>query len=131
MAFGLNSYSGDLRNIKGCPTHTKKYRRINMTSKERAYWRGQANGLQALFQVGKGGISDALIKQTDDALKARELIKIKVLLETSPEKPKEIAQKLAEATNSDCVGVIGGSMIFYRYNPELHKDEKKKAKGRK
>ncbi|MBE6803760.1 MAG: YhbY family RNA-binding protein [Clostridia bacterium] len=102
-----------------------------MTSKERAYWRGQANGLQALFQVGKGGISDALIKQTDDALKARELIKIKVLLETSPEKPKEIAQKLAEATNSDCVGVIGGSMIFYRYNPELHKDEKKKAKGRK
>ena len=42
-----------------------------MTSKERAYWRGQANGLQALFQVGKGGISDALIKQTDDALKAR------------------------------------------------------------
>ena len=54
-----------------------------------------------------------------------------MLLETSPEKPKEIAQKLAEATNSDCVGVIGGSMIFYRYNPELHKDEKKKAKGRK
>ena len=55
-----------------------------------------------------------------------------MLLETSPEKPKEIAQKLAEATNSDCVGVIGGSMIFYRYNPELHKDEKKaKNKGRK
>ena len=103
-----------------------------MTSKERAYWRGQANSLQALFQVGKGGISDALIKQTDDALKARELIKIKVLLETSPEEPKEIAQKLAEATNSECVGVIGGSMIFYRYNPELHKDEKKaKNKGRK
>ena len=64
-----------------------------MTSKERAYWRGQANGLQALFQVGKGGISDALIKQTDDALKARELIKIKVLLETSPEKPKDKSPK--------------------------------------
>ena len=39
--------------------------------------------------------------------------------------------RYAEATNSECVGVIGGSMIFYRYNPELHKDEKKKAKGRK
>ena len=63
-----------------------------MTSKERAYWRSQANGMQPLFQVGKGGISDALIKQTDDALTARELIKIKVLLETAPEKPKEIAQ---------------------------------------
>lgn len=96
-----------------------------MTSKERAALRAKANGLQALFQVGKGGISDALIKQTDDALKARELIKIKVLLETSPEKPKQIAEKLAAATNSDCVGVVGGSMIFYRYNPELHKDEKK------
>ena len=99
-----------------------------MTSKERAKWRGEANGLQPLFQVGKCGISDALIKQTADALKARELIKIKVLLETSPERPKDIASKLAEATNSECVGVIGGSMIFYKYNPELHKDEKKKAK---
>lgn len=96
-----------------------------MTSKERASLRGQANGLQPLFQVGKGGISDALIKQTDDALTARELIKIKVLLETSPQKPKEVAAQLAEATNSECVGVVGGSMIFYRYNPELHKEEKK------
>ncbi len=98
-----------------------------MTGKERALLRAQANSMQPLFQVGKGGISDALIKQTDDALTARELIKLKVLLETSPEKPKEIARKLAEATNSECVGVIGGSMIFYRFNPELHKGEKKKV----
>ncbi|MCR4926100.1 MAG: ribosome assembly RNA-binding protein YhbY [Clostridiales bacterium] len=97
-----------------------------MTSKERAALRGQANKLEPLFQVGKGGISDALIKQTDDALTARELIKLKVLLESAPEKPKEIANKLAQATNSDVVGVIGGSMIFYRYNPELHKKDKKK-----
>ena len=101
-----------------------------MTSKERANLRAQANGLQPVFQVGKGGISDALIKQTDDALTARELIKIKALLETAPEKPKELAQKIAAATNSECVGVIGGSMIFYRYNPEKHKDEKKKGKSR-
>ena len=46
-----------------------------MTSKERAALRSQANTLQALFQVGKGGISDTLIKQTEDALTARELIK--------------------------------------------------------
>lgn len=98
-----------------------------MTSKERAILRGQANNMQPLFQVGKGGISDALIKQADDALTARELIKLKVLLETSPESPKETAQKIAAATNSECVGVVGGSMIFYRYNKELHKDEKKKA----
>ena len=50
-----------------------------MTGKERAALRAQANGLVPLFQVGKGGISDALIKQTDDALEARELIKLKGL----------------------------------------------------
>ncbi len=97
-----------------------------MTSKERAAWRSKANTLEPLFQVGKGGINDALIAQTDDALRARELIKLRVLLETSPEKPKEIAQKLAAATGSDVIQVVGGSMVFYRYNPELHKDEKKR-----
>lgn len=97
-----------------------------MTSKKRAYWRAKANQLEPVFQSGKGGISDALIKQTDDALRARELIKIKVLLETTPESPKEIANKLAEATNSDVIQVIGGSIVLYRYNEELHKKDGKR-----
>jgi RNA-binding protein len=97
-----------------------------MTSKERARLRGLANTMEPLFQVGKGGIGDALIKQTDDALTARELIKLRVLLETSPEKPKDVAMALAEKTNSEVIGVIGGSIILYRYNEELHKKEKKK-----
>ena len=45
-----------------------------MTSKERAALRAQANGLEPLFQIGKGGMSDALIEQTADALRKRELI---------------------------------------------------------
>lgn len=49
-----------------------------MTSKERAEKRAQANNMEPLFQLGKGGMSDALIKQVDDALTARELIKVKV-----------------------------------------------------
>ena len=97
-----------------------------MTSKERASWRAKANRLEPLFQSGKGGISDALIKQTDDALRARELIKIRVLLETTPESPKEIAAKLAAATDSDVIQVIGGSIVLYRYNEDLHKDDGKK-----
>lgn len=97
-----------------------------MTSKKRAEWRVKANTLEPLFQVGKGGISDALVVQTDDALRARELIKLKVLLETSPESPKEIAAKLAEKTNSEVIQVVGGSMVFYRFNPELHKKNAKK-----
>ena len=99
-----------------------------MTGKERAALRAQANTMEPLFQVGKGGISPELIKQTDDALRARELIKLKVLLETTPEPPKEIAQKLAAATKAEVIGVIGGSMIFYRYNPKLHEEKKTKTK---
>lgn len=96
-----------------------------MTSKERANLRAQANSLEALFQVGKGGISDALIKQTDDALTARELIKLKVLRETCPNTPREVAEELASATKAEVIGVIGGVMILYRYNPKLHEGEKK------
>lgn len=96
-----------------------------MTSKERAALRAQANSLEALFQAGKGGVNDALIAQTDDALRARELIKLRVLLETTPEPPKAIAQKLAGATGADIVQVIGGSIVLYRYSPTLHEPEKK------
>lgn len=102
-----------------------------MTSKRRAELRGQANRLEPLFQVGKGGISDALIAQTEDALRAHELIKLKVLLESAPEKPREIAEKLAAATGSQVVQVIGGSMIFYKENPELQAEKKAKEKAKK
>ena len=95
-----------------------------MTSKERARLRAMANTLQPVFQSGKGGVTDELIKQTRAALEARELIKIKVLLETTPEPPRQIADKLAEATGSDVVQVIGGSMVFYKENPDLHKVKK-------
>jgi len=101
-----------------------------MTSKERAELRGQANSLEPLFQIGKGGINDAFIKQTNDALLKRELIKLKVLLETSPVTPREAADEIAEKTGADVVQVVGGSMVFYKYNPELHKDEKKNKKKR-
>lgn len=97
-----------------------------MTSKERAALRGQANGLEPLFQVGKGGISEGLIKQTAEALEKRELIKLKVLLESCPETPRQVADTLAAETGSEVVQVIGGCMVFYKYNPDLHKEEKKK-----
>lgn len=96
-----------------------------MTSKERAELRGQANSLEPLFQVGKGGMSDNLVTQTDDALRAHELIKLRVLTETSPLSAREAAEALAAATNAEVVQVIGGVMVLYRYNPKLH--EKKKV----
>lgn len=84
-----------------------------MTSKQRAYLRGLANTLQPIFQVGKSGISDNLIKQLDDALEARELIKISVL-ETAPDTVKSLAEEIAIATNSICVQTVGSKITLYR-----------------
>lgn len=102
-----------------------------MTSKERALLRAQANSLEPLFQIGKGGMSDSLIEQTADALRKRELIKLKVLLESAPESPREFADKLAEATGSDVVQVVGGSIVLYKENPDKDKEEKKKKPAKK
>ncbi len=96
-----------------------------MTSKERAALRGQANTLDVLFQVGKGGIGETLIEQTEGALRTRELIKLRVLTETSPLTPREAAEELAAKTGSEVVQVIGGVIVLYRYNKELHGDKPK------
>ena len=102
-----------------------------MTGKERAAFRAQANHLEPLFQVGKGGMSDALIKQTDDALRARELIKVKVLLESSPITPRETADELAKATGAEVIQVIGGVIVLYRESPELKEKTLQKEKNKK
>ena len=102
-----------------------------MTGKERAQFRAQANHLEPLFQVGKGGMSDALIKQTDDALRARELIKVKVLLESSPITPRETADALAAATGAEVIQVIGGVIVLYRESPELKEKALQKENNKK
>ncbi len=84
-----------------------------LTSKQRAILRAQANGLDVVFQVGKGEIDDALVKSTADCLAARELIKMKVL-ENSAYSAKEAAAILAERTGSDCVQAIGSKFVLYK-----------------
>lgn len=88
-----------------------------MTSKQRAYLRGLANTLEPIVHVGKGGMADTIVKQADDALTARELIKGKVL-ETAPESAREAAEALAAATNAVVVQVIGRTFVLYRPAPE-------------
>lgn len=88
-----------------------------LTSKQRAVLRGMANSMDTIFQVGKGGISDTLVAQTDDALRARELIKLRVL-ENSGYTAREAAEQLAEQTDSDVVQVIGSRFVLYRRNPK-------------
>lgn len=84
-----------------------------MTSKQRAYLRGLANTLQPIFQIGKSGISDNLIKQLDEALEARELIKISVL-ETAPDDVRNLGDEISKATNSTFVQAVGSKITLYR-----------------
>jgi RNA-binding protein len=99
-----------------------------MTGKERAVFRAAANSLKPEFQIGKDGISDNLISQTEDSFRTKELIKIKVLTESAPGTPREFADALSEKTGSEVIQVIGGVIVLYRKNPDLGKDkEKKKA----
>ncbi len=102
-----------------------------MTSKERANLRAEANGLDPIFQIGKEGITDAVIAQLEDTFNTRELFKIKVHLETAPESPKELAVKIAEATGCDIIQVIGGTIVVFRINLILRQKEAEKKKRQK
>lgn len=86
-----------------------------MNSKDRAHLRSLANNIEPIFQIGKSGISENLIKQVNDALEARELIKITVL-ETSPFSSKDASIELSNATNSVIVQVMGRKITLYRRN---------------
>ena len=90
-----------------------------LTSKQRARLRGIASTEDTIFQLGKGGITENFIKSVNDALEARELIKMSVL-ENSEYTPRESADALAEAVGADVVGVIGRKIILYRES-EKHK----------
>lgn len=102
-----------------------------MTSKRRAELRGMANRLEPLFHVGKSGVTPAVIAQTNEVFNTRELIKLKVLLESAPEKPREIAEKIASETGAQVVQVIGGSIILYKKNPDIENGVKKKKTAEK
>ena len=87
--------------------------RENITSKQRAALKSMASTMSPIAQIGKGGITDNLLKTLSDALEARELIKLRVL-ETSPTNSRETADQLAEAVECDVVQVIGTRFILYK-----------------
>lgn len=97
-----------------------------LNSKQRAYLRGLANTIDTIVMVGKGGMNGQIIKQADDALTARELIKGKVL-ESAGQTSREAAQEIAQAVNADVVQVIGSKFVLYRKNRKEPKIELPKA----
>ena len=95
---------------------------MGLNSKQRAQLRGLANGIDTILHIGKDGVGPNLVKQADDALEARELIKGRVL-ENSLLSPREGAEELARATRSEVVQVIGTRFVLYR---ETHSKERHK-----
>ena len=96
---------------------------MDLTSKQRAQLRGLANGIDTILQIGKEGVGENLIKQADDALEARELIKGKVLDNNLDYDARTAAEELAKATRSEVVQVIGTKFVLYR---ETHSKPKEK-----
>lgn len=84
-----------------------------LTSKQRSYLRGLANGIEPILQVGKGGVGDNMIKQFNDALEARELVKASVL-KNSLSDTKGICQEISSLTGSEIVQVIGSKFVLYK-----------------
>jgi RNA-binding protein len=84
-----------------------------LTSRQRSYLRGLANTLPPIFQVGKGGVNDNMIKQFADALEARELVKASVLNNSSID-AREICREISTATQAQVVQVIGSKFVLYK-----------------
>ena len=92
-----------------------------ITSKQRAYLKGLAMTMDPILQLGKGGLTPENTASVDEALAARELIKINVL-QNCLEDSSQMAETLAERTRSQVVQVIGRKIVLYREG----KDDKKK-----
>ena len=84
-----------------------------MTTKQRAYLKGLAMTMDAIFQVGKSSLTPELTQAISEALEKRELIKVSVL-KNCMDDPKEIAAILAERTRSEVVQVIGKKIVLYK-----------------
>lgn len=93
---------------------------MELTSKQRAQLRSLATNLDTIVHVGKDGIGDNLIKQVNDALEARELIKGRVL-ENSLLTAREAAEELAVAARCEVVQVIGSKFVLYRMQHDKSK----------
>ncbi len=94
---------------------------MQLTSKQRAYLKSLANGIEPIFQVGKASLTPEFTDSIADAFNTRELLKISVLKNCADD-PREIAGMVAERTHSQVVQVIGKKIILYKpdkKNPKI------------
>jgi RNA-binding protein len=93
-----------------------------LTGKQKRFLRSEAHHLNPIFQVGKGGVNENMIKQISEALEARELIKVSILQNCDEDKDT-VADELASGTNANIVQVIGMTIVLYKESKENKKIE--------
>ena len=91
-----------------------------MTTKQRAYLKGLAMTMDSIFQIGKNSMTPEFTKAIDEALAAREFIKVSVLKNCGDD-PKALAETIAERTQADVVQVIGKKIVLYREGKDKNK----------
>lgn len=93
-----------------------------LSGKQKRFLRSEAHHLTPIFQVGKGGVNDNLLKQIKEALEVRELIKVSIL-DTCGEGKNEVAQSLADGSHAELVQLIGRTVVLYKESKEQKKIE--------
>ncbi|UTL71373.1 ribosome assembly RNA-binding protein YhbY [Bacillus halotolerans] len=88
-----------------------------LTGKQKRFLRSKAHHLSPIFQVGKGGVNDNMIKQISEALEARELIKISVLQNCEDDK-NDVAEGLVKGSRAQLVQTIGNTIVLYKESKE-------------
>lgn len=84
-----------------------------LTGKQKRFLRSEAHHLAPIFQVGKGGVNEQMIKQIQEALEVRELLKISILQNCEEDK-NEVAEELAKETGAELVQLIGLTVVLYK-----------------
>jgi len=88
-----------------------------LTGKQKRFLRAEAHHLTPIFQVGKGGVNDNLIRHVEEALETRELIKVSILNNNSDDRD-EVAEEIATSAGAELVQVIGKTIVLYKESRE-------------
>ncbi|KYC95500.1 ribosome assembly RNA-binding protein YhbY [Bacillus amyloliquefaciens] len=88
-----------------------------LTGKQKRFLRLKAHHLTPIFQVGKGGVNENMVKQIAEALEARELIKVSVLQNCEDDK-NDVAEALVKGSRSQLVQTIGNTIVLYKESKE-------------
>jgi RNA-binding protein len=88
-----------------------------LTGKQKRFLRSKAHHLNPIFQVGKGGVNENMIKQIEDVLESRELIKVSILQNCEDDRDT-VAEQLSRGAKAELVQVIGNTIVLYKESRE-------------